>query len=62
MPMPKEFADWYRSASIVPPQELLEQRWSGVEEAAKDLSAIYLLATLRLFAIRQQPGSKRQIS
>jgi hypothetical protein len=42
----------------VPPQELLEQRWNGVEEAAKQLTAPALLTLLRLFSIRQEPGFK----
>jgi GTPase-associated system helical domain len=56
MPVRKEFADWYRAASISPPQELLEQRWNGVEEAATSLTAPALTTLLRLFSIRQQPG------
>src|ERR1051325_9178723 len=53
MPMPKDFADWYRTASISPTQELLEQRWKGIEEVAADLTASQLIALLRMSMIRQ---------
>lgn len=56
--MPNNFADWYRSASIAPPQEFLEQRWNGVEEAAKSITPSGIIDLLRLFSITQRPGFK----
>lgn len=51
----RDFADWYRAASVAPEPELLEQRWAAVEEIAPTLSAAPIVALLRLFAIRN-PG------
>jgi GTPase-associated system helical domain len=54
--MHKQFADWYRSAAVVPPQELLEERWAGVAEASSELTSDHLLQLLRLFAIQPNVG------
>jgi hypothetical protein len=47
-----EFADWYRAASVAPPQELLDKRWLGVEEAAQNVTALGAIALLRIFCVR----------
>jgi hypothetical protein len=54
MAMHRDFADWYRVASVTPQQEVLEQRWNAVEEAASVLSAASITVLLRLFAVRIQ--------
>ena len=56
MAMNKEFADWYRSASVAPPAALLEQRWAGVEQVAKQISKVQLVELLRLFSGRPTMG------
>lgn len=56
MVMHKEFADWYRAAAVAPPQDVLEQRWKGVEEATAGLNAAQVSELLRLFAIRPAHG------
>ena len=50
----RDFADWYRMASVTPEPELLERRWAAVEEVAPTLSAASIIALLRLFSIRSQ--------
>ena len=54
--MHKEFADWYRAASVVPPQDLLAARWSGIEDASKGLTAERVLDLVQLFAVKPAAG------
>lgn len=53
MGMHPDFADWYRSATLTPPDGLLEKRWAGVEDMVKQPNAASLLACVRLFALSQ---------
>jgi hypothetical protein len=48
------FADWYRSATINPPEGLLQHRWTAIEEIAKNPTCDFILGLLRLFAL---PGA-----
>jgi hypothetical protein len=58
MAIHKDFADWYRAASVTPSAELLEARWQGVEAAAADLDASGLVALLKIHAALPQAGYK----
>jgi hypothetical protein len=58
MAIHKDFADWYRAASVTPSAELLEARWQGVEAAAAGLNALGLVALLKLHAVPPQAGYK----
>jgi GTPase-associated system helical domain len=58
MAIHKDFADWYRAASVTPSAELLEARWKGVEAAAADLDASGLVTLLKLHAVPPQAGYK----
>jgi hypothetical protein len=58
MAIHKDFADWYRSASITPSPEFLQARWLGVEQAAGSLDAGAIGALLRLYSIRPQSEYK----
>jgi hypothetical protein len=58
MAIHKDFADWYRAASVTPSAELLEARWKGVEAAAAALDALGLVTLLKLHAVRPQTGYK----
>lgn len=50
--MHKDFADWYRAASVNPASNHLESRWKGVEDATTALNSAYLLSLLNLFTIK----------
>jgi hypothetical protein len=56
MEMHKEFADWYRTASVAPPLDLLEQRWAGVKHVTGHLDRAQVIELLRLFEIRLHTG------
>ena len=56
MVMHREFADWYRIAAVVPPSELLEQRWQAVADISDNLTAAQVIELLKLFAIRPSSG------
>jgi len=45
------FADWYRSAALTPPEGLLEKRWAGVEAVVKKPSASLVLSLAKLFSL-----------
>ena len=47
--MHKEFADWYRQASVAPASELLDARWSGIEKLSDEPSRSQLINLLVLF-------------
>jgi hypothetical protein len=46
-----QFADWYRSAGVAPPEGLLDSRWAGVEQLAGDLTVSLVLAIAKLFVL-----------
>lgn len=54
----KDFADWYRAASVTPSPELLDARWKGVEQAAAALTRSSLTSLLRLYCTRPEAGFK----
>src|SRR5258708_4145125 len=58
MAIHKDFADWYRAASLTPAVDLLEARWRGVEAAAGALNALGPGELLRLHARQPQAGYK----
>lgn len=58
MAIHKDFADWYRAASVTPSAELLDARWKGVEVLAATLDATGLVTLLKLHAVRPQAGYK----
>jgi hypothetical protein len=45
------FADWYRSAGLTPPEGLLDSRWKGVEQLTKQPKPTLLLGLAGLFAL-----------
>ncbi len=47
--MHKDFADWYRVASIEPSAELLEKRWQAIERVVSSLALRQVLGLARLF-------------
>lgn len=48
--MHKQFAEWYRSVSIEPNDDLLKNRWAGIENYLKlDLTASDIVELVRLF-------------
>jgi GTPase-associated system helical domain len=58
MTIHKDFADWYRMASVTPSAELLAARWAGVEAVAAALDAPQLIALLKVHAVRPQADYK----
>src|SRR5437870_5087750 len=50
-------ADWYRSGGVVPPEGLLQGRWTAVEEAAATADRELLLTLVRVFAV---PGANEK--
>ena len=51
MAMNREFADWYRVASVAPSPELLNARWA-VEAASAALAASQIIDLVQLFVLR----------
>lgn len=51
MSMPLQFADWYRSAAVDPPEGLLEKRWATVETLARDADKSKVIAYATCFAL-----------
>jgi hypothetical protein len=51
MTMHDNFADWYRSASIVPPEGLLKSRWAGVQDICKQPDLTLLMSLAKLFTL-----------
>lgn len=49
MDMHKNFAEWYRLVSIEPKGDVLEHRWTGVEEWSTSLTDDAVLETVRIF-------------
>jgi hypothetical protein len=58
MAMNREFADWYRVASLAPSPELLDARWAGVEATSAALTASQIIDLVRLFVLRPHVGYK----
>jgi hypothetical protein len=58
MTVHKDFADWYRAASVTPSAELLDARWKGVEALASTLDGPTLSILLKLYAVRPGAGYK----
>lgn len=48
--MNPHFPDWYRIAGVEPPQRLLTERWTGLEEFCRDLKASDVVELSKLFA------------
>jgi hypothetical protein len=49
--MHPDFADWYRSAALTPPEGLLDKRWAGVEDVVNKSDATMLLSLAKLFTL-----------
>ncbi len=60
MSVHRSFADWYRSASVSPPEGLLEKRWVAVERVAKESDPATVLDLVRLFAL--STSTERDVS
>jgi hypothetical protein len=45
------FADWYRSAALTPPEGLVDKRWAGVEDLANAPTPTLLLGLAKLFTL-----------
>jgi hypothetical protein len=56
MAIHKDFADWYRAASVTPSPELINARWKGVETAAVVIEVPDLITLLKIHAVRPQAG------
>ena len=56
MAMARDFADWYRAASVVPPADTLEKRGAGVAQATTALTRGHVIDLVRLFVQRPQTG------
>jgi hypothetical protein len=54
--MHPNFADWYRSAAVTPPEGLLEKRWAAVEVLAKEATRESIVQLARLFALPNAEG------
>jgi hypothetical protein len=49
--MHPNFADWYRSAALTPPEGLVDKRWAGVEQIVQQSDPVLLLQLAKLFAL-----------
>ena len=56
MEIHKDFADWYRAASVTPSSELLEARWAGVLAGAKALNIEQAMELLKLYVASPPPS------
>src|SRR5947209_5953305 len=45
------FGDWYRSAAVTPSEGLLDKRWKGIEDLAKEPTPDQLLNLAKLFVL-----------
>jgi hypothetical protein len=47
----QQFGDWYRSATLTPTEDLLQKRWTGIEDLVKQPTAPQLLGLAKLFTL-----------
>jgi hypothetical protein len=57
MAIHQQFGDWYRPAAVTPAEGVLDKRWKGVEEIAKQPDPNQLLDLARLFVMPNAPES-----